>query len=301
MNPLYRTDFSLVIPDNSPEGELVTEVDFNEAFGPIWNAYPWAMRRETLENILQTMAENIEGGKDSKIYIRTRAFFVLFDLDKENQPESLLNKMRETYPFIEYARSIYVFDPMAAPREMILIREYMEEYAGVNVMELAYSEYCAIVDLLKENGVSDAEIESYMPELPLYSEAPTTLYLRGLKLPEGIRKLHAEDITNLWVCNPVETQYGKSSENYVIVPEGAGEEVIRPLIESDIEYVYLMDTEMPDYVIRTEEDDYGYIETINGDENTTVYVYSADGEKPGDCEYYWYYDSNMRPIRSRNY
>lgn len=78
--------------------------------------------------ILQVMAESMEEGVESKKYKRTVGFYVLFDPNKENQPQTILQKMYQDYPVTMDGMAVYAFDEKAARREIKLIESYIKEY-----------------------------------------------------------------------------------------------------------------------------------------------------------------------------
>lgn len=295
MYSLYREKFELVIPDNSPDGDLVVEVDFLQSFEHVLNAFPVVMSKSGFDFLLKKMANELEEGARDKRYQRLKAFYILFELNAANQPQSIINKMMTDYPFIEYTKDVYAFDEYASVREIMLISDYIDTYCGTNVKELAYGEYNAIVEILKENGISDEEIEGYFCDYSKYVECCTSLYLTKLSLPKGIKKLHAEDLEMLALRNPADMgdkdQYDEDV-NYVIVPKGAGEDVVLPLAGSMLSAVYLLDTEVFDYLCEYDEYEGKY-------RYENVYVY-YDGTNHDDrYPNYWMYDENGRPCICR--
>ena len=90
---------------------------------------PRLIEKERFETaILQVMAESMEDGIESKKYKRTVGFYVLFDPNKENQPQTILQKMYQDYPVTMDGMAVYAFDEKAARREIKLIESYIKEY-----------------------------------------------------------------------------------------------------------------------------------------------------------------------------
>lgn len=250
VNSLYREEFELVIPDSSPDGDTVTEVDFAQPFEDITASFPTVITTESFNKLKEALAANLEGGTQDRIYMRVTALFISYNI--ETMKDIVVKAALRDYPFLEYTKSAYFFDEYADAHEVTMVRKYLEEYAKINVKEFAYAEYKSITDTLTANGVPENELDEYIPEYNRYVEAPTSMYITSVKLPSGLTKLHADDIENLAVCGYVyDTQKNgvktMLSRNEIVVPESAGSEVLTALLRSDIEKLLLMASEVPDY------------------------------------------------------
>ena len=280
MNSLYREEFELNIPDNSPDGDTVTEVDFAQPFEAIYTAFPTVITEESFTKLKETLAANLEGGTNNRIYARVVAYYISYNV--ETMKEIIVNAALENYPFLEYTKSAYFFDEHADISEFTLVRKYIEEYAGINAKDFAYTEYKKIADTLIANVIPESELDEYIPEYNRYAEAPTSMYITSVKLPSGLTKLHADDIENLAVCgyvydtqkNGVKTLYAR---NGIVVPEGAGSDVLNPLLKSDVEKIFLLGSEIPEY----EKSDNEYENDTNAER---IFTYSETYKKKG-----WYY------------
>ncbi len=284
MNSLYREEFELIIPDNSPDGDTVTEVDFTQPFEAIYTAFPTVITEESFTKLKETLAANLEGGTNDRIYARVVAYYISYNV--ETMKEIIVNAALEDYPFLEYTKSAYFFDEHADISEFTLVRKYIEEYAGINAKEFAYTEYKKIADTLIANGIPESELDEYIPEYNRYVEAPTCMYMTSVTLPKGITKLHGDDFDHFAVCGYViDTQKNgvktMSSRNYIVVPEGADTDVLNPLLKSDVEKIYLLGSEIPEY----EKSDNEYENDTNAER---IFTYSETYKKNG-----WYYTDGI--------
>ena len=239
-----------MIPDSSPDGDTVTEVDFAQPFEEITAAFPTVITTESFNKLKETLAANLEGGTQDRIYMRVVALFISYNI--ETMDDIVVKAALRNYPFLEYTKSAYFFDEYADAHEVTMVRKYLEEYAKINVKEFAYAEYKTITDTLTANGVPENELDEYIPEYNRYVEAPTSMYITSVKLPSGLTKLHGDDIENLAVCGYVyDTQKNGVknllSRNEIVVPEGAGSDVLTTLLKSEIEKLLLLASEVPEY------------------------------------------------------
>ena len=276
----------MIIPDDSPEGDTVTEVDFDDAFGEYRCSFPTIMRPETYQAVLDELEANVEGGRNSKIWQRVAAFFVTFNLDTAKS-EAMKEDMLENYPFIEYSRRVTVFDETASHEEYELIRGYIDENTSFNTLALAKNEYRAFVDILKENGVAEDKIADYIPEKHRCEELPTSMYITHIKLPKGLVTVSADDMVNFSVSS-------------VIVPKGADEATVlafanMPGVEQGNCSVYLLAEKYPQYLLAYDEELDEYVE-----DSRYGYVYSyrktepsMEAEEKGN---YWRYDEDEIPL-----
>ena len=103
MHPLYREEFELIIPDNSPEGDTVTEVDFAQYFKDVSAAFPTVITSEGFTKLTTTMAANLEGGTNNRAYVRVVSCYVSYNV--ETMTEIIVKAALEDYPFLEYTKS----------------------------------------------------------------------------------------------------------------------------------------------------------------------------------------------------
>ena len=284
MNSLYREEFELNIPDKSPDGDTVTEVDFAQPFEAVYTSFPTVITEESFTKLKETLAANLEGGTNDRIYTRVVACYISYNV--ETMKEIIVNAALEDYPFLEYTKSAYFFDEHADISEFTLVRKYIEEYAGINAKEFAYTEYKKIADTLIANGIPESELDEYIPEYNRYVESPTPMYITSVKLPSGLTKLHKDDFDDFAVCgyvidtqkNGVKTLY---SRNAIVVPEGAGSDVLNPLLKSDVEKIFLLASEIPEY----EKSDNEYENDTNAER---IFTYSETYKKKG-----WHYTDGI--------
>ena len=284
MHPLYREEFELIIPDNSPEGDTVTEVDFAQYFKDVSAAFPTVITSEGFTKLTETMAANLEGGTNNRAYVRVVSCYISYNV--ETMKEIIVNAALEDYPFLEYTKSAHFFDEYADISYFTMVRKYIEEYADVNAMEFAYDEYKKIADALTDSGIPESELDEYIPEYNRYEEAPTCLYMTSVTLPKGLTKLHKDDLDNFAVCGYVYKEQSNgvknlSAQNFIVVPEGAGSDVLNPLLKSDVEKIFLLGSEIPEY----EKSDNEYENDTNAER---IFTYSETYKKNG-----WYYTDGI--------
>ena len=285
VDAFYREQYELIIPDESPEGDTVTEVDFDDAFGEYRCSFPTIMRPETYQAVLDELEANVEGGRNSKIWQRVAGFFVTYNLDTANS--AMKSAVLKEYPFIEYARSVTVFDEAAKHKEYELISGYIDDHTSFNTLELARTEYQAFVDVLKENGIAEDKIGDYIPEIHRCEELPTSMYITAITLPKGLVTVSADDMVNFSVSS-------------VIVPKSADKDTVlafanMPGVEQGDCSVYLLADKYPQYLLAYDEDLEEYVEDYR---YGYVYSYrttepSMEAEEKGN---YWRYDEDEIPL-----
>jgi len=282
VNSLYREEFEIVIPDQSPEGDTVTCVYFSRAFVNALKSFPSIMTAESFSDMMNTVASNLAYGSENRIYTKLKASYFTVDLEKytPNQVTSAL----ENYPFTEHIPKAYVLDTNLTPAQLTELRVCLQDYMGVNVKEFAYSQYCSMCDILVENGVPQNKVREYFPKELCYEETPTSMYVKGITFPKGLQKLREADLREFFVSrHNIETYHNGESklimQNYAIVPEGANDSVILPLLASKIETLYLLDTELPepnDYFGNQSKYDYSKLHAYSETEKEGCWRY-VDG------------------------
>ena len=176
---------------------------------------PRLIEKERFETaILQVMAESMEDGIESKKYKRTVGFYVLFDPNKENQPQTILQKMYQDYPVTMDGMAVYAFDEKAARREIKLIESYIKEYCP----EYTYEQLDADHAMTKYEATNLAPanfrmaLEYYLNENGVEVRFPAN----GLRFDESNFQLTTISIL----------QYMGAGSNvyngYSMIPDGAG-------------------------------------------------------------------------------
>ena len=176
---------------------------------------PRLIEKERFETaILQVMAESMEDGVESKKYKRTVGFYVLFDPNKENQPQTILQKMYQDYPVTMDGMAVYAFDEKAARREIKLIESYIKEYCP----EYTYEQLDADHAMTKYEATNLAPanfrmaLEYYLNENGVEVRFPAN----GLRFDESNFQLTTISIL----------QYMGAGSNvyngYSMIPDGAG-------------------------------------------------------------------------------
>ena len=176
---------------------------------------PRLIEKERFETvILQVMAEAMEDGVESKKYKRTVGFYVLFDPNKENQPQTILQKMYQDYPVTMDGMAVYAFDEKAARREIKLIESYIKEYCP----EYTYEQLDADHAMTKYEATNLAPanfrmaLEYYLNENGVEVRFPAN----GLRFDESNFQLTTISIL----------QYMGAGSNvyngYSMIPDGAG-------------------------------------------------------------------------------
>ena len=285
VDAFYREQYELIIPDESPEGDTVTEVDFDDAFGEYRCSFPTIMRPETYQAVLDELEANVEGGRNSKIWQRVAGFFVTYNLDTANS--AMKAAVLKEYPFIEYARSVTVFDEAASHKEYELISGYIDDHTSFNTLELARTEYQAFVDILKENGIAEDKIGDYIPEIHRCDELPTSMYVTHIQLPKGLVTIPAEDIANFSVSS-------------VIVPKGADQTTVQAfadmpgVMQGDCK-VYLLAEKYPEFLLEYDDEMEEYSKNYD---YSCVFAYSEKSPTFEEREvgFYWRYDEDEIPL-----
>ena len=285
VDAFYREQYELIIPDESPEGDTVTEVDFDDAFGEYRCSFPTIMRPETYQAVLDELEANVEGGRNSRTWQRVAGFFVTYNLDTANS--AMKAAVLKEYPFIEYARSVTVFDEAAKHKEYELISGYIDDHTSFNTLELARTEYQAFVDILKENGIAEDKIGDYIPEIHRCDELPTSMYVTHIQLPKGLVTIPAEDIANFSVSS-------------VIVPKGADQATVQAfadmpgVMQGDCK-VYLLAEKYPEFLLEYDDEMEEYSKNYD---YSCVFAYSEKSPTFEEREvgFYWGYDEDEIPF-----
>lgn len=172
-NPIYDSEFTVTIPQTSPDGATVAEVGFdeNDTEGFVeYSNLPQIMPKDMFEGILDKIA-NACGGETSLEYKRVRGYYILFDVDSVSESEK--NAILKKYPFAEYS-SFYIMDSSLS---------YTKKLQGAAILKTAgYTNEEYYADVLEYNRRNREEYNNQFPQIKYNCSE----YISKVELPDSI-------------------------------------------------------------------------------------------------------------------
>ena len=147
-NPAYEGDFVIEIPETSPMGDTVTEIDISQPSRSIqWHNtdFPYVLTSATMEALVATAQENEISAFDLG---KLRAYYL--KLSVVGLDEQARQELTGAYP-IAAVGDVYVFDANAATSEQSKIYQFLTDYCEWNAEKYEQS-VKEVMKLAKQDG-----------------------------------------------------------------------------------------------------------------------------------------------------
>lgn len=186
----YTENFSLDIPDVSPDGDKVVGVN---DLGITPAMLPTMLTVEDYNELKAILEENLEHFYCMKV----QSYYILKDIDAMSSEKSKA-AMLEAWPITELT-DVYVFDQNASHDEMLMVAKYIRDTGKYHAKDLIedYEHLCAIVDsCTSENKAVILET------LPTISETFAT-YITEINFPKDIQNVDLSLYRSLYYVEEV--------------------------------------------------------------------------------------------------
>ena len=188
-NPAYEGDFVLEIPETSPAGDVVTEIDINQTVRSVkWQDtdFPYVLTPEMLDALSQTAKENSINAFDLH---KLRAYYLRLSVTGLDEQE--YQEMVAAFPIVA-TRDVYVFDVNASMTERNKIYSYLTEYC-----EWDREKYEQSVKEIMKLAKKDGDREKAELNLTVLRDMDLGR-ITGITIPETVRSINQK----LWTCLP---------------------------------------------------------------------------------------------------
>ena len=175
----YQKPFTIKFPEESPDGERVTAIDYEVA-----SNIPWMLLEEDVEQHLFLRLEEkfVTAGISDFYYKKFCTYFYYRNLS-EKESDKAKEALLKAYPVCEIA-NIYTFESDASEDEIAYIEKELA-YIGYTYLELQ-ADYARIRDLIEASDAANKEaMLAMIPEAQegkvIYNE-----FIAGMEFPEGL-------------------------------------------------------------------------------------------------------------------
>lgn len=182
-NPIYPEEYTISIPEKSPNGDTVTEISSSE-----FNAFSNVPRVIDMgifeEQILTVMAKNVRGDTHAEfLYKKLMAYYTLQNSSWVGN-ESLKAEMHKAFP-VTQVTAVYVLDSSTSFEECYIISKLIDKYTNFS----AEDNYNTTKDLIKL--AEDSNIENHGIKLLNYSDK-----ISKIELPNTVTSIAANAFAN---------------------------------------------------------------------------------------------------------
>lgn len=175
----YQKPFTIKFPEESPDGERVTAIDYEVA-----SNLPWMLLEGDAEQHLFTPMEGkYLAGEIHEFYYKKFCVFFIYQNLSEKESDKAKEALLKAYPVCEIA-NIYTFESDASEDEIAYIEKELA-YIGYTYLELQ-ADYARIRDLIEASDAANKEaMLAMIPEAQegkvIYNE-----FVEGMEFPEGL-------------------------------------------------------------------------------------------------------------------
>lgn len=154
VNILYEGEFTVEIPEVSPDGDTVVEIYLRANYN-----IPTYVLAYDFEKIKTAVLAYYDFDENNFYYKQFMSYFRLYYAENASTPEDR-EKMISSYPLCEFV-PVYVFSPGATAREYILRMQDIRESAPWYTAEWCYYELLTAKTMADELGVTDPKLEEF--------------------------------------------------------------------------------------------------------------------------------------------
>ena len=156
-NPDNTQDYTLVIPDKSPEGDVVTAISLKASIShsmELPQNLPYMMTENTYKALISVMIENSTDSKDDSHRIsRFKAFYERLDPSQPLRGKTEQTMLAE-YPLLQYT-ALYKLDDTASLEDVDFLSGVLTQYAPSWAQEFEKTGYSELITLAKDHLEGD--------------------------------------------------------------------------------------------------------------------------------------------------
>lgn len=279
INPRHKQEFDFVIPDTSPDGELVTAINWGNPF-KLSDNVPRVMTLERYNAIVEEFLAAIGDQKTdpySKGAIALRQFQALYSrYSKEaissHSTPSQLEKILKKYPVLEYSDVAVLYEDVK-PHELNALEKYIHEYVPTLS---AKNELEHLKKSLKLKNLNADKIATLLEPYAI-KDGYSSVWVKSLTLPSGLTEINEGAFKNFTILT---SKNGMELEeySYVVAPNEASDSALAALTLSPIQTVYSFRTEP-----------FPRDDAFNDKQLYKVSLYSETQPVRQNIETYWHY------------
>ncbi len=187
VNILYKGNITIEIPETSPDGDTVVELNFDSGYN-----IPTYVLAEDFEKIKSAILAYYDFDEDNFYYKRFMSYFRLLDAELATTPEKR-EEIIFYYPLCEYI-PVYAFDTTATYVERVSRSREIRESAPWYTAQWCYYELLKTKAVADELGITDPNIEESLEKHNGSFEAVT-----DIKLPKTLKPYEDDNFYAIYI------------------------------------------------------------------------------------------------------